>query len=80
MDHGSLKRRILSVLAPLFGDKMAEGTLTLSCSSLKISSDAITEPELIALSMDLERRMAIFVGKDKAATIGRLIANLKGGE
>ncbi len=78
MEQGNLERQVLEILTPLFGPKMAAGTLSLSCSSLRLERAKLSAADMASLAWDLERRMTIFLGSQKASAVGRQLSELKG--
>jgi hypothetical protein len=67
-------KQVLDIIGPLFGAKLAEGMLQLSCNSLKIDPAAVRADQMPALAADLQKRMAVFLGAGKAAAIAERIA------
>jgi hypothetical protein len=70
-------KAIIAILTPYFGDKMAEGVVQLSCQALRMDRAAIAAAQLPAISADIEKRMAIFLGTDKAASVAALVRAVK---
>jgi hypothetical protein len=77
MEATGLEGKIVGILTPLFGTMMAEGTVKLSCTSLNADPHQLSIEQLEAVARDIEKRMIIFLGTEKAQAVGRQIAALK---
>jgi hypothetical protein len=76
MDPNGITLKIQEILTPLVGSMMAESTVRISLTSAKATTTPITPVILEAIGKDLEHRLAIFLGSDKAAEIGKQVANI----
>jgi hypothetical protein len=76
MEYSRAIPRIIELLTPLVGSMMAETTIMRSCTAVKANPGYLTEDALADIGKDIERRLAIFLGSEKAAAVGRQIADI----
>jgi hypothetical protein len=77
MEHGGTVGKMIELLTPLVGTLMAESTVIMSCTKAKANPSCLTQYQLDAIGKDIERRLAIFLGSEKAETVGRQVASIE---
>jgi hypothetical protein len=72
----NLSDKIMELMVPLTGKMMAQSALQLTCSKLGIEAADIDETNLKAISEQMGKGLALFVGKEKAQELSESIQKL----
>jgi hypothetical protein len=72
-----LANEIYRILLPLFGETMADSSLSSQCAALGVNEAHLSAAELPLLAERLRRAMVIFLGKAKAEEVARSIEGLR---
>jgi hypothetical protein len=73
----TLDDKIIILLTPGIGRKMAESFLTKECEALGISRDQITKEHLPILAKNISEAVSIFIGSMKADDLEQMLKELE---
>ena len=76
MADNAVNEKILKILEPYFGIMMARASLKLSCKESNLDYEKLGPAQLGALADNIENKMRIFVGTDKAKQVAGQIRGL----
>ena len=80
MEKVAVVAQIVQVLSPYLGATMAEASARAHCEKLGIAGATITAEQAEALIAKIASGLAVFVGRDKAATVAQEIRKALGTE
>jgi hypothetical protein len=80
MEKVAVVAQIVQVLSPYLGATMAEASARAHCEKLGIAGATITAEQAEALIGKIASGLAVFVGRDKAATVTQEIRKALGTE
>lgn len=69
--------KVLEILTPYFGAEMAQGSLMVSCMKYGLDRENLSSENLPKIAEDIETRMKIFLGTEKAKAVANLILAVK---
>jgi hypothetical protein len=78
MEKAAVVAQIVQILSPYLGATMAEASARAHCEKLGISGATITAEQAEALIGKIASGLAVFVGRDKAATVTQEIRKALG--
>lgn len=77
MANNAVTTKVIDILIPYFGADMAQGSLMISCMKYGFDRENLISGNLPKIAEDIETRMKIFLGTEKAKAVANLILAIK---